>query len=171
MYIPNVDATRGANGVLTNELQLVIIDILTAMTPHAKAFFDSKTYIAIEDLEISAPDDFGLSRASAMYVANHTANPLYVRKWELREDLAGIPDTICDTATISLAVNIPRIGVISATAHNVNVKSGTFEKKNVSVTLEGAVGFLWFSETQRILLDVLSKNLLGSPTFQKQLVD
>lgn len=162
MPMKNIDATRSLTGVIDLALHRKIHEFFNDIVANAHTLFSADKYFAIQEAIIDAPEDLGVVRAAATahHQRKYSVGYLYADKH--KEDPTNIEMFEPSEAVINLTIYVPLFGNIQAEAR-VNPASTTVATSAIKITIDGAVGTLWFNSTMDILDKVKSANLLATP--------
>ena len=162
MPMKNIDATRSLTGVIDIALHRKIHEFFNDLVKNANTLYVTNNYFAIQEAIINAPEDLGVVRAAATFHHQRKYSVGYEYAVKHKEDTTNIEMFDPSDAVINLTIYVPLFGNIQAEAR-VNPTSQTVASNAIKITIDGAVGTLWFKSAMDILDKVKGANLLATP--------
>ena len=162
MPMKNIDATRSLTGIIDLALHRKIHEFFNDIVANANTLFTADTYFALQEAIIDAPEDLGVVRVAATAHHQRKYSVGYEYAVKHKEDTANIEMFDHSDAVVNLTIFVPLFGNIQAEAR-VNPTSPKVSTSAIKITIDGAVGTLWFQSAMDILDKVKGANLLSAP--------
>lgn len=164
----NLDATRSLTGLIDVKLHRKVYEFFNDVVANADALLQNKAYFASQEAIIAAPEDLGVVRAVATVHHQRAYSEGYMYAVKHNEPTDNIEMFTQTPANVMVTVYVPLFGNIQAEAR-VNFGSKKVATSEIRITLDGAVGTLWFKSAMDILDGVKGANLLSAPQFTETL--